>query len=241
MGKLLKEDEARSSNNELGEQQQQQQSITNTTVTTMTATTTSTTTVNNQPASSDVSALMAKITADKSLLSNSGTKSSFLQNVHTIMMSMYNTYYSQYLQQYAQQQQQLQALASAKTPESGGGDNKDTTKNPNQDANNYDLLKQQATFYAQQQQQIQTQLEQQLSQAAQQLVQEISSLAAAKSAQLSHQYQQAAPIMGSHHLMPMNYAPLSYPMAAPMGLAQPQPQQQQQPTPMIPSSYMRRQ
>jgi hypothetical protein len=115
---------------------------------------------------------------------------SFLKNQSTVMMNLYNTYFNQYIQQYTQQQQ---SMAAAST----------------ENADSYEALQKQATFYAQQQHALQQQLEQSLTQSSQQLIQEIANAAVAKTNQpfILNQFNHQQHHMHHHH----------HPMMGPQG------------------------
>jgi hypothetical protein len=125
----------------------------------------------NTPASNEVNSITSQ-------LNTSLTSQSFLKNQHQVMMNLYNTYFNQYMQQYTQQQQQMAAAAASSSK--GKSADGSTAKASTETNENYEMLKQQATYYAQQQHAIQQQLEASLAQSAQQLMQEISGMAAAK-------------------------------------------------------------
>jgi hypothetical protein len=133
---------------------------------------------NQQPSTNNqaVNSITSQLTGDNS----------FLKNQSTVMMNLYNTYFNQYIQQYTQQQQ---SMAAAST----------------ENADSYDALQKQATFYAQQQHALQQQLEQSLTQSAQQLIQEIANAAVAKTNQpfILNQFTHQQHHMHHHHHHPM--------------------------------------
>jgi hypothetical protein len=133
-----------------------------------------TTLANQQPSTNNqtVNSITSQLTGDNS----------FLKNQSTVMMNLYNTYFNQYIQQYTQQQQ---SMAAAST----------------ENADSYDALQKQATFYAQQQHALQQQLEQSLTQSAQQLIQEIANAAVAKTNQpfILNQFTHQQHHMHHHH------------------------------------------